>query len=449
MRFYFSLLAAFCMGLTDPALAQSPLAGSNLPPELRTLYISEANECRDMGGRFVADPDGFVTKVELNGDGKPDWIVHRAGLYCTSGGFSAWCGTAGCSVEIHLSQGNRLRSVWEANVRGIVMTDLPDGRKGLLVSGHGTACSASGAEVCVSTIVWNGKNFVTFGKVRRATESDLRLLDAAEGAAPPAFDSRWRVADTPDYGPVALLAGHPQIPTMLVRCFESAPTMQLKLGKSQAGFTLPLPVAGKPLVLHLGGNDEEVPEFDRSIYLFASGADREFGAKLTPGHVSLLGGKAEWLDLQISVNDGSTWFPAQGLPLGGSTVALSTVSKACSSGVANGRSKSPAVRNDRAVPPLGIVPGYYVTESESCQKPANVFYYDGKQVGLMGGSAEETFVEPIGPVSRDGKEWFLSNWEMLVNVLAPTRIQRTVQDIGSPERWCPAESIPARFKVKS
>jgi hypothetical protein len=441
-------LVGLLMMITTPAAAQPRLAGSAVPTELRAIYLEAARECRAGGGRFIADPDGFADAVELNGDGKPDWIMHRAELYCTSDGHSAWCGTAGCSVELYLSQGNRLRKVWDANTRGYAIVDLPNRKKGLLASGHHSACTSPGSTACVTVWVWNGRELLALGKPRWATQPEFALLVASEENEPTRFGARWQLINNPARGPVAALMGHPKLPLMAVSCYESAPALQVRLGNTDSGLAIPSPVTGKPLLIHIGGDDEEdgIRPVYKMLYLAPSTTPREFGIKLDPQQLALLGGKYEGHEMSLSTNEGATWFPAGWLPLGGSTSALKAVTTACATGKPAGTG-TVAAAAQQPVPPLGIVPGYYVTEAESCSDPTTVFFYDGKRIGLMGGSKEESFVEPVGPAKRQGRQWFLANWEMLVEALAPTRIQREVQDVGSPERLCPADAIPARFRV--
>lgn len=101
------------------------------------------------------------------------------------------------------------------------------------------------------------------------------------------------------------------------------------------------------------------------------------------------------------------------------------------------------------VPPLNIVAGYYVTEAESCQKPFDIFYYDGKRFGYYVGTNGRAEVKPAGSIRQVAGGWELRHgngprdWPTQVRVLSATRIQLVS---GPPMRWCPAAQLPAKNK---
>lgn len=93
------------------------------------------------------------------------------------------------------------------------------------------------------------------------------------------------------------------------------------------------------------------------------------------------------------------------------------------------------------VGPLNIAAGHYLHESESCSEPGfEIFYYDGQRIALL--REDEVFAEPVGRVHRERGTYWLEDWEQEVRRLSATRIQRTIQDTGEPERWCPVDEIP-------
>jgi hypothetical protein len=100
------------------------------------------------------------------------------------------------------------------------------------------------------------------------------------------------------------------------------------------------------------------------------------------------------------------------------------------------------------VGPLEIPAGHYVAEPDRCEAASTVFFYDGKRVGeLVPGYPREGWTRPIGRVRVIGRgKWMLRDHEMEVQKLGPARIQRTAQDTGMPERWCPANRISASVR---
>ena len=98
--------------------------------------------------------------------------------------------------------------------------------------------------------------------------------------------------------------------------------------------------------------------------------------------------------------------------------------------------------------------GYYVLETDPCSKPSfEAIYYDGKRLGLLRGggapgSLDENFTGALGKVEKSRGSFFLPKWEMEVKVLSTTRIQLTIQDTEAPRRWCPAEQIPAKWRMR-
>jgi hypothetical protein len=308
---------------------------------------------------------------------------------------------------------------------------------------HGTACSPHGANVCTGFFAWNGRELALQGKARLATQAEINQLSAEGSDTSVPFAARWQLGTHPTIGPVAYLTGHPQLPTVIVRCLEGAPAIQLNLGNTIAGRPIPLPAEEVTLGIHLSGNNEASEDHtidaDKILYLSPAAGPREFGVKLTPQMVERFAGSASNLEASISVNGGASWYPAESLPLDGSTAAIRSVASACSAESISGGQKP--------IAPLGIVAGHYVSETLDCSRPeGSVFYYDGKRIGLMSDQRSESIMQPVGRVRAGRGTLTLSDWDMDIKVLSPTRIQRTIQDTGAPERWCPASTIPASYR---
>lgn len=425
------------VSLLAPLSAGSAQRPGGPPAEIREYFEAAKAACQAAGGRFVADPEGFYEAADFNGDNRPDYLVSPGGLYCSEFGYSEHCGSAGCTQIVLISEGDRLREVYQSNIQGFALTRLPNGRQGLAVGMHGSACGRTGADTCFGMMGWNGRVWTTT-RVNRAPP-ELTAAMAAEAAATAAAPSWEGHAGSAATGPVALLRGHPQLPIILARCVEGQPILLLRLGANARGRDLPLPPAGRPLTLRL--YDSAVGE--QMIDLEAIAEPREFVGPISPQAYAMLAGEASLIEIQISSPEGDYWLPADGLSLVGSSAALRPVAAACSGG-SRPAAPHPAASGTAGPPvaPLGIAAGHYVTEGVPCTAPEfEVFYYDGTRIGLL--RQDERFIDPIGPVARSGRAFFLESWEMSVTPLSPTRIQREIQDTAAPERWCPASQIPA------
>jgi hypothetical protein len=71
-----------------------PAAAQNWPPEVAALVEESRSIC---GGDFTASPEA-VTQRDLNGDGKPDWVIDSGRFQC-SDSYGTYCGTRGCGIH--------------------------------------------------------------------------------------------------------------------------------------------------------------------------------------------------------------------------------------------------------------------------------------------------------------------------------------------------------------
>ncbi|MFG6486012.1 hypothetical protein ACG04R_04960 [Roseateles sp. BYS78W] len=95
MRLIPALLAA--LALSSKALAAPPL-----PAAVREVVKTMNAECRSAGGKPGASP-GLVSTVDLNGDGRNDYVIHTAAFDC-EGAASLSVGAGGDgSVEVFIT----------------------------------------------------------------------------------------------------------------------------------------------------------------------------------------------------------------------------------------------------------------------------------------------------------------------------------------------------------
>ncbi|PAL22411.1 hypothetical protein [Sphingopyxis sp. GW247-27LB] len=447
MRSLFAFLSLAAWSV-QAAAAPAAAPAKAWPREVQAAYDDLKAECRASGGKFITDRAAFAIETELTNDGKSDWVLEFAATRCSNAGYSAWCGTAGCMISILGSGPNGLREIFGDNVRGWSATDLGRGRKGLEIPIHGTACGGAGAEACVETLAWNGRKW-DLVKRYRWTDADYAAEQRRQAAAgspdmPPQHEARWQFGGS-GAGAVAATTGHPEFAALGLRCQPGGGVYMTLVPKPG----LSLPPAGRPLLVNFTGSEGG---YDATQTLMQEPGKSDFSGTIDPGVEGLLIGADTGLDLIASAGGGDEWQELSYLSLAGSTAAIRSLRQQCDG--AAGAESSAQAAGRKPLAPLGILPGYYVSESEPCAQPSfEALFYDGKRLGLVRGggapgSDEENFIGPLGKVERSGKALLLPEWGMEMSILSPTRIQLTIQDTEAPRRWCPAEQMPAKWRVR-
>ena len=118
------LLALAVLALmTGGAVAQDaaklpPFKTSDYPAEVQEALKYGPEECKDQGGGKVTFAPDTVRKVDLNGDGRDDYVVSFQDTECSTYP-GAFCGTAGCSMDFLVTLPNgKIRSVFADRIRG-------------------------------------------------------------------------------------------------------------------------------------------------------------------------------------------------------------------------------------------------------------------------------------------------------------------------------------------
>ena len=98
-------------------LGVGPQAFVNYPTEIRRALVEADEICRRAGGTRVTLSVNAVRKLDLNGDGREDYIVDFHEAECV-GRTSFFCGTGGCDLLILVAlRGGALRKVFDDRVR--------------------------------------------------------------------------------------------------------------------------------------------------------------------------------------------------------------------------------------------------------------------------------------------------------------------------------------------
>ena len=111
-RFVFVALILLA-AVTAPAANAFDAAG--FPPEVREALKYAHEECGE-GGKVTFAPD-TVRKLDLTGDGRPDYIVDFRDTQCAER-LAVYCGTGGCSMDILVTlPDGKIRTVFSARTR--------------------------------------------------------------------------------------------------------------------------------------------------------------------------------------------------------------------------------------------------------------------------------------------------------------------------------------------
>lgn len=148
-----SLVAA---ALAAALLAVHPSRARDLPRPIQVELDAEIHDCRP---QKVVLGRGFVERRDVNGDGRPDYILNYEEFRCGDTG-SLYCGSGGCTVKIFAATPREgYMKVFDQIVHD-VRPGTARGRPVLTLSLHGSACGKIGAEPCRRILAWNGSRFV-------------------------------------------------------------------------------------------------------------------------------------------------------------------------------------------------------------------------------------------------------------------------------------------------
>lgn len=90
-------------------------------------------------------------KVDVNGDGLPDWMVD----YQEAPNASFFCGTGGCQQHVYVAlPGGEFRKVW-SHTSGALKFSGPKTARRLETNFHGSVCGSYGASECLRAYRWD------------------------------------------------------------------------------------------------------------------------------------------------------------------------------------------------------------------------------------------------------------------------------------------------------
>ncbi len=146
MRFFLSIVAfAFAIG---------GATAEDLPPAVQKAIAENKRGCKT-----VAIEKGFITRKDINGDGRPDFVLDYEAFTC-DGDRRAFCGSLGCETQVFASLPNgAYAKVVDDNVKRIEFREV-QGRPVMVVGLPGFACRKDPTEICEVVKSWNGSSFV-------------------------------------------------------------------------------------------------------------------------------------------------------------------------------------------------------------------------------------------------------------------------------------------------
>jgi len=147
------------LALASPALAQpreKPIAlPSDLPKPVQEAIEKNNKECTEGKPAFT---QGFLSTRDINGDGKPDYVLNYDHYKCGEIE-SMFCGTGGCQTEIFASDGEGgYVHVWDKLAQKVEFKTIGK-RPAMTIYLHGSKCGRNNSQRCAMTLYWNGDEF--------------------------------------------------------------------------------------------------------------------------------------------------------------------------------------------------------------------------------------------------------------------------------------------------
>jgi len=131
-------------------------APAGFPPEIQARIEAERQECAAVQMGALEDvPLDALRTGDFNADGADDYVLDHGHFRCTESG-SMYCGSAGCSFTVFMSQpGGGLEPINQGNAQEVLITR--DGDRDVLdLALHGRNV---GAETEYARLRWDGDSF--------------------------------------------------------------------------------------------------------------------------------------------------------------------------------------------------------------------------------------------------------------------------------------------------
>lgn len=90
-----------CLGFL---LAAAPALAEEWPSQISAELAERQDYCKQQGGKATI-AETFLRRIDLDGDGRDDFIMDDAGFQCSKG-VPLYCGSGGCSVQVFMGRGD-------------------------------------------------------------------------------------------------------------------------------------------------------------------------------------------------------------------------------------------------------------------------------------------------------------------------------------------------------
>ncbi len=275
MRGAFPIAAALAAA-TLPAFAEEP------PAALIEATEEASALCTALGGT-PGILDGYMRSLDLNGDGRADFLTDLARLEC-EGARAVFCGPSGCPVAAWLSEPDGSHSRFDLG-RMLGFT-IGDGDPPPLVARYpAISCGPDAAADCTRTwrFTTNAPDQPPVDAVPEP-EPGAAPEAAAAAAKPIAVPSGWTLRRVPGASPMALGGGVGNIASLAAFCLSGQPFLAVTFNEpppadsvtldfafsqggveasagfeATAGGTFVVALAGGQLGDRLAGRDSRVP----------------------------------------------------------------------------------------------------------------------------------------------------------------------------------------------
>ena len=127
-------------------------------PITQEFINKEFGSCPVEDGKGLEISEGAITRVTLgpNEFKTEAEIIDYSFIKCPAWGYSAFCGSAGCTV--HVAINGRIKG--GGNMRGWQLVDT--GYENIILGYlHGSSCNGSGSMSCFAAYSWNGEDFLS------------------------------------------------------------------------------------------------------------------------------------------------------------------------------------------------------------------------------------------------------------------------------------------------
>lgn len=147
-------LAALLMLRALAAEEARPFNPADYPPEVQKALQYANDECAAQGGGEVTFAPNTVQTIDLNADGRDDYIVNFGDTRCTGlRTFAVFCGTGGCLMDILVTLPNgKVRPIFDGYVRSYQIhpdpAEKPKAARRISFELHGGYCGGHGTPSC-------------------------------------------------------------------------------------------------------------------------------------------------------------------------------------------------------------------------------------------------------------------------------------------------------------